>query len=123
MATGGRILHHLKHFAGDRRNTILFTGFQAAGTRGRAMVEGARQIKIHGGRIAVNAQVENLDALSAHADAEEILQWLGKAERPPSKTFVTHGEPTASEALASRIRSDLGWLCMVPELGQEIELT
>nr|WP_286829214.1 MBL fold metallo-hydrolase [Kordiimonas sp. UBA4487] len=122
MATGGRILHHLKHYAADRRNTILFTGFQAAGTRGRAMVEGARQIKIHGSYIPVNAQVENLDALSAHADSDEILEWLSGFKHPPKTTFVTHGEPEASAALAARIRDELGWHCEIPELGQEVEL-
>ncbi|WP_417461227.1 MBL fold metallo-hydrolase RNA specificity domain-containing protein [Kordiimonas sp.] len=122
MATGGRILHHLKHYVADRQNTILFTGFQAAGTRGRAMVEGARQIKIHGSYIPVNAHVENLDALSAHADCDEILEWLSGLQHSPKTTFVTHGEPEASAALAARIRDELGWHCEIPELGQEVEL-
>lgn len=122
MATGGRILHHLKHFAGDHRNTILFTGFQAAGTRGRAIVEGARQIKIHGGYVPIKARIENLDALSAHADSDEILAWLSCFRSAPRTTFITHGEPEASAVLAARIRSELGWHCEVPELGKTVEL-
>jgi len=122
MATGGRVLHHLKHFAGDRRNTILFTGFQAAGTRGRSIVDGAKQVKIHGGQIPIKAQVKNIDALSAHADSDEIMEWLSGAAHAPNMTFVTHGEASGSEALASRILSELGWRCSVPKLGQEVEL-
>lgn len=122
MATGGRILHHLKHYAADPRNTILFTGFQAAGTRGRAMVEGVRDIKIHGDYIPVNAHVENIDSLSAHADSDEIMAWLSGFHQPPKKTFVTHGEPEASAALATRIREELGWACDVPEMMQMADL-
>lgn len=122
MATGGRILHHLKYFASDHRNTILFTGFQAAGTRGRAIVEGVRQIKIHGGHVPIKAQVENLDALSAHADSDEILAWLSGFRSVPKITFITHGEPEASSALADSIRSKLGWHCQVPDLGMTVEL-
>jgi len=119
MATGGRVLHHLKHFVGDRRNTLLFTGFQAAGTRGRAIVEGAQHVKIHGKQIAIAADVKNLEALSAHADGDEILDWIRCADHAPNKTFVTHGEQGASEALASRLASEFGWRCSVPELGQK----
>ena len=123
MATGGRILHHLKHFASDHRNTLLFTGFQAAGTRGRNIVDGVDRIKMHGEYISINADVENLDALSAHADSDEILEWLGGFERAPDTTFITHGEPDASAALAERIRSELGWRCVMPELGMEADLS
>jgi len=122
MATGGRILHHLKHYASDYRNTLLFTGFQAAGTRGRAIVEGARQVKIHGDYVTVAAQVENLDARSAHADADEIMGWLRGLKKAPLTTFVTHGEPEASKALAKRIETELGWQCVIPELGMEVSL-
>jgi metallo-beta-lactamase family protein len=114
MATGGRVLHHLKVMAPDRRNTILFTGFQAAGTRGAAMVSGASEVTIHGRRVPVRATVMNLDALSAHADADEIMEWLHKFDRPPRQTFVTHGEPAAAEALQRRVSSELGWRCAVP---------
>ena len=122
MATGGRVLHHLKHYAPDPMNTILFSGFQAGGTRGAAMVAGAESIKIHGGYVPVRAEVRNLDMLSGHADADEILRWLRGFKSPPRRTFVTHGEPAASDALRLRIQEDLGWQCLVPEHGQKVEL-
>jgi metallo-beta-lactamase family protein len=122
MATGGRILHHLKHFADDFRNTILFTGFQAAGTRGRALVDGKKSLRIHGLDIPVRAKVHNLDALSAHADSKGLLGWLSKVPRSPKATFVTHGEPEASESLARSIRRTYGWQCLVPQHGQTVEL-
>lgn len=122
MATGGRVLHHLKAYGPDRRNTILFSGFQAAGTRGRAMVEGAREVKIHGQWIPINAEVANLQMLSAHADADEILRWLSGFKRPPKKTFIVHGEPNASDALRLRIEDRLGWECVIPEMLETHEL-
>lgn len=115
MATGGRVLHHLKRYAPDRRNTILFSGFQAAGTRGAIMLDGADRIKIHGEYIPVRAEVANLPMLSAHADADEIVKWLGGFRRPPRMTFISHGEPEASDALRRRIQDELGWPCRVPE--------
>jgi metallo-beta-lactamase family protein len=115
MATGGRVLHHLKRYATDSRNTVLYVGFQAAGTRGQAMVAGANSIKIHGEYLPVRAEVHNLSMLSAHADADEILRWLGRFEKPPRMTFISHGEPTASDALRRRIEEELGWQCRVPE--------
>ncbi len=115
MATGGRVLHHLKRFAPDRHSTILFTGFQAGGTRGAAMVAGAKQVKIHGGYVPVRAEIRSLDMLSAHADEDEIIAWLTHLRRPPRTTFVTHGEPDASDALRRRIQDELGWHCVVPE--------
>lgn len=115
MATGGRVLHHLKRYAPDPRNTILFSGFQAAGTRGAAMVGGADKIKIHGEYIPVRAEVQNLPMLSAHADADEIIAWLGQFEKAPKMTFISHGEPTASDELRRRIEEELGWPCRVPE--------
>lgn len=122
MATGGRVLHHIKAYAPDRRNTILFSGFQAAGTRGRAMVEGAREVKIHGQWIPVEAEVANLGMLSAHADASEILRWLSGFRRPPRKTFIVHGEPHASDALRLQIKDRLGWDCVIPEMMERHEL-
>lgn len=122
MATGGRVLHHLRHYAPDPKNTILFAGFQAGGTRGAAMVAGAETIKIFGEYVPVRAKVANLEMLSAHADADEILRWLKTAARPPRMTFVTHGEPAASDALRHRIEEELGWNCVVPEHGQRVEL-
>jgi metallo-beta-lactamase family protein len=122
MATGGRVLHHLKQYAPDPRNTILFAGFQAGGTRGAAMLAGAESVKIHGRYVPVHAQVKLLDSLSAHADADEILRWLHGFRVSPRMTFVTHGEPAASDALRHRIEEELGWPCTVPDHGQHCEL-
>jgi metallo-beta-lactamase family protein len=109
MATGGRVLHHLERMAPDSRNTILFAGYQAGGTRGAAMTEGAKQVKIHGNYVPVNAEVENLQMLSAHADAGEIMNWLKGFTRPPKKTYIVHGEPAAADGLRHRIEEELHW--------------
>jgi metallo-beta-lactamase family protein len=122
MATGGRVLHHLKHYAPDPKNTILFAGFQAGGTRGAAMLAGAETIKIHGQYVPVRAKVRNLEMLSAHADADELLRWLRGFKAMPRMTFVTHGEPAAADALRHRIEEELGWPCTVPDHGQTVEL-
>lgn len=122
MATGGRVLHHLKQYAPDAKNTVLFAGFQAGGTRGAAMMAGANSIKLHGEYVPVRAQVSNLDMLSAHADADEILRWLRGFKAPPRMTFITHGEPEASDALRRRIEEELRWPCMVPDQSQRVEL-
>jgi metallo-beta-lactamase family protein len=122
MATGGRVLHHLKRYAPDPRNTILFAGFQAGGTRGAAMMSGAKSVKIHGEYVPVHADVRNLDMLSAHADADEVLRWLHGFKAAPRMTFVVHGEPSASDALRHRIEEELGWRCMVPDHAQKVEL-
>ncbi|TAJ97865.1 MAG: MBL fold metallo-hydrolase, partial [Candidatus Manganitrophaceae bacterium] len=122
MATGGRVLHHLKTFAPDERNTVLFVGFQAGGTRGEAMVNGAKAVKIHGAYIPVRAEVATLENLSAHADADEIMTWLGNLEAPPRKTFITHGEPAAADALRHRIEEELGWRCRIPDYLEKVEL-
>jgi metallo-beta-lactamase family protein len=122
MATGGRVLHHLESYAPDRRSTILFAGFQAGGTRGAAMVAGAKTIKIHGHFVPVEAEVRNLDMLSAHADSDEVMDWLRGFDRPPKSVFITHGEPEAADTLRKRIESDLGWSCVVPDYREEIEL-
>lgn len=123
MATGGRVVHHLKFYAPDKRHTILFAGYQAAGTRGADLVEGADSVKIHGQYWPVRARVENLDMLSAHADADEILEWLGQFEKPPRKTFIVHGEPDAADTLRRRIEETLGWDCVVPDLAERYDLT
>lgn len=115
MATGGRVLHHIKAFAPDPRNTLLFVGYQAMGTRGASLVHGARSVKIHGEEIPIEAEVVNLPGLSAHADYAEILQWLRGFAVPPKHTFVTHGEPRAAAALADRIRTVLGWNASAPD--------
>ncbi|WP_026986622.1 MBL fold metallo-hydrolase RNA specificity domain-containing protein [Fodinicurvata fenggangensis] len=122
MATGGRVLHHLKHYARDPKNTILFTGFQAGGTRGASMTEGAESVKIHGGYVPVRAEVVNLQMLSAHADADQIMDWLKNFEKPPKTTFITHGEPAAADALRHRIEEELDWTCQVPDYRDQVEL-
>lgn len=122
MATGGRILHHLKYYAPDERNALVFTGFQAGGTRGAAIVGGAKAVKIHGGYVDIRAEVHNLHMLSAHADAEQIIGWLKNFEAPPRRTFVTHGEPAASDALRRRISEEFGWDCIAPAINDRAEL-
>jgi metallo-beta-lactamase family protein len=122
MATGGRVLHHLKAFVADHKNTILFSGYQAAGTRGRAMLQGAREIKIHGQWLPVGAEISDLSQLSAHADADELMRWLGNFSDPPSQVFVVHGEPEASEAMRVRIGKDFHWPAVVPRQDQVFNL-
>lgn len=122
MATGGRVLHHLKRFAPDRRNTILLAGFQAGGTRGAALKAGAKELKIHGEYIPVRAEVASLDMFSAHADRDELLKWLGGFEAAPKTTFVVHGEPAASDEFRHCIAEKLGWNARVPEHGERVEL-
>jgi metallo-beta-lactamase family protein len=115
MASGGRVLHHIKRFAPDPRSLIFFTGFQAGGTRGDAMLRGAREVKIHGAYVPVRATVRNFDSLSAHADRAEIVQWLRHFERAPGQLYLTHGEPAASDALRRHIAEALGWDAQVPD--------
>jgi metallo-beta-lactamase family protein len=122
MATGGRVLHHLRALAPDARNTILLVGYQAAGTRGAALLGGAEAIKIHGQYVPVRAEVASLSNLSAHADYAEILAWARGFERPPARTFVTHGEPVAADALRLRLEEALGWRCEVPEHLERVTL-
>ncbi|HUJ48361.1 MAG TPA: MBL fold metallo-hydrolase [Rhizomicrobium sp.] len=122
MATGGRVLHHLRHYAPESKNTILFAGYQAAGTRGAAMVDGAETVKIFGGYVPVRAEVHNLDALSAHADQNELMRWLRNVHGAPKITFVTHGEPVAADALRHRIEEELHWTCVVAEQNQKVLL-
>lgn len=122
MATGGRILHHLKYFMGDPKNTILFTGFQAGGTRGDRIMRGEKEIKIHGTMYPLKARVENLDNVSAHADYEEILTWLSNFKTSPGKIFITHGELTSATSLKSKIEKKLGWNAVIPSYMQSEEL-
>ena len=113
MATGGRILHHLESVAPDHRSTIVLAGFQAAGTRGEALANGARDIKVFGQYVTVRATVERIDSLSAHADADELVAWLGSASRAPASVSIVHGEPSAADALRRRLHDDLGWRATV----------
>jgi metallo-beta-lactamase family protein len=122
MATGGRILHHFKAFIGDNRNTIVFTGFQAGGTRGDRILRGEKEIKIHGAMYPVRARIEELGNMSAHGDYEEITNWLGHFNKPPIKTFITHGESSASLALQKHLKKMLNFECTVPEYLQTVTL-
>lgn len=122
MATGGRILHHLLHRLTDERNSVILVGFQADGTRGRALVEGARSIKLLGRYVAVRAEIINVPAFSVHADRSEILDWLRTASRPPEVTFVVHGEPTAAQALHDHIEQQLNWTAVVPRYLEQVRL-
>lgn len=115
MATGGRVVHHLKAFAPDSRNMILFAGYQATGTRGAALVGGASWIRIHGEDIPVRAEVVNIDAFSAHADYVELSHWLRSIAPAPNKVFLTHGEPAAARALQDHLRKSLGWESHIPD--------
>ncbi|MDR1726663.1 MAG: MBL fold metallo-hydrolase [Acidobacteriota bacterium] len=115
MATGGRVLHHLRYRLPDPRNTVLFVGYQAMGTRGQLLRDGAKSIKMHGENVPVRAQIRNIEAFSGHADATEILRWLGRFRKPPKTTFVVHGEPESSKALAKLIGERLGWKTHIPE--------
>ena len=123
MATGGRVLYHLETFAPDERNLILLAGFQAGGTRGAALLAGAKTLRIHGQQIDVRAQVRQLSSVSAHADADELLAWMRRFAWRPKTTFVTHGEPASADGLRQRIDRDLGWACEVPDYLETVDLT
>jgi metallo-beta-lactamase family protein len=122
MATGGRVLHHLARYLPDPASAVIFVGFQAAGTRGRRLLDGEDEIKIHGQMIPVRARIENVGSLSAHADSSEIMRWLSGFRRPPKKTFIVHGEPDSAEALRDRISGELGWEAVIPTYQEIVEL-
>lgn len=122
MATGGRVLHHIKAFGPDAKNTILFAGYQAAGTRGAKLLAGEKETKMFGRWVPVRAEIASLPELSAHADADEILRWLGGFSRPPRRSFIVHGEPTASEALRVKIGRALGWEASVVDAFRSYDL-
>ena len=122
MATGGRVVHHLRHLLPDRRNTVVLTGYQAVGTRGRDLAEGARQLKMFGRYVPVRAEVLMDDGFSVHADAGELMAWLSRLPEPPETVYVVHGEPQASAALARRIRDELDWTAVVPRFGERVRV-
>lgn len=122
MATGGRILHHLRHRLGDPSTTVLFAGYQAEGTRGRRLIDGEKELKIFGEMVPVAARILRLSSLSAHADADELTIWVSGAATPPRRVFVTHGEAAASHAFADRLSERFQWACHVPALEETVEL-
>lgn len=121
MATGGRILHHLRNYGRDHRSSIVFAGYQAGGTRGARLVAGEREIRIFGEDVRIQAEVVSLPGMSAHADAAQLVAWLRTLQRPPRQLFLTHGEPAAADALRRRIHHELGWTARVPLMGERVE--
>jgi len=120
---GGRILHHLKSRLPDPRNTVLFVGYQPQGSLGRLISEGKKEVRIHGKRVAVKARVESLDGLSAHADSEEILEWVSHLKHPPSRIFLIHGEPEAQESLKGKLEKVITSKIEIPEYLEDVELS
>jgi len=123
MATGGRVLHHLARALPNAKNTILFAGYQAVGTRGQQLRDGAKYTKIHGQDVPVQARIESIDSMSAHADANEIMRWLRGFTRPPSLTALVHGEPVPMDTLKARIEKELHWRVITPNPAETIDLT
>ena len=122
MMSGGRVLHHLMRVAPDRRSSIVVTGFQAAGTRGEALLAGARRLKIYGTYVDVRAEVHHIDSLSAHADADELIAWLRTGDRPPERVHIVHGEPSAADAMRRLVRDELGWSPHLPTHGESVTI-
>ena len=117
MATGGRVLHHLANYAGDHRNMVILTGYQAPGTRGATLASGRSSVRIHGQDVAVRAEVVQIESASAHADGQQLLSWLHKMPSAPGQVYVVHGEREASDALRQRIEHEIKWRAVVPEQG------
>jgi len=122
MASGGRIVHHLAGALPDRRNTVILVGYQAAGTRGRQLLDGATELKMMGRYVPVRAHIVDLPQFSVHADSRELLEWARRAPDEPHVAYVVHGEPSASATLAGSLRQALGWAAVVPRLGERVRL-
>lgn len=122
MGTGGRVVHHLAHQLPDRRNCVVLTGYQAAGTRGRQLADGVSHVKVHGRYVPVHAEIVTVSDFSVHADGDEMVAWLASAPEPPRTVYVVHGEARASHRLAARIEDELGWCAVVPGLGERVRL-
>jgi len=120
MATGGRILTYFERYLGDKMCTILLVGYQAEGTRGRQLLDGVEEIKLHGKRFTIKATIKNISGLSAHADQTELLHWLSKLKTAPQHIFITHGELEAAKSLRDKIKQDKGWNCHIPNLFEEV---
>lgn len=122
MLDGGRILHHLRAYGPEDRNTIVLTGFQAGGTRGARLLAGERSLRIFGGDVPIRAEVAVIDGMSAHADADDLISWMGTAPRAPQVVYVTHGEPAAADTLRLRVERELGWSAQVPDHEQQVQV-
>ncbi len=122
MATGGRVLHHLKAMAPDARHHVCFPGFQVGGSRGARLVAGATEVKIHGDYVPVRAEISHLASLSGHADSDELMAWMRGLHAAPRQTYVVHGEPDAADALRVRVHDELGWSVRVPQHGETVEV-
>ena len=120
MATGGRVVHHLASLLPHPKNTVVLVGYQAVGTRGRSLKDGAHEVKIHGRCIRVRSEIVADESFSVHADAGELLSWLGDLPEPPETVYVVHGEPEASAALAARVRDELDTAVVVPRVGERV---
>lgn len=123
MATGGRVIHHIRNLAPNHRNTIVFSGFQAGGTRGDRMVRGEKEVKMFGQMVPIRAEVVQMKNASAHMDQAELLQWLSQIKKAPEKVFITHGEKESSEALKCKIEQQFRWKCVIPSYKDEETLT
>ena len=122
MGSGGRVVHHLENMLPHSEHAVILIGYQAEGTRGRSLVEGAKSVKMHGKQVSVFAEIVQIEGLSVHADADEVCAWLGTNKTPPTHTFIVHGEPASSAAMAEKINSQLGWNTVVPRLNQKFYL-
>ncbi len=122
MLTGGRVLHHAIRIVPNENATIIFVGFQAAGTTGRRILDGEREVKIMKHWVPVKCHIERVEGFSAHADWKGVIRWLSGLHNVPKMVFTTHGEPDAAEAMAGHIRESFGWNVLVPQYGQTIDL-
>ena len=122
MGSGGRVVHHLENMLPHSEHAVILIGYQAEGTRGRALVEGVKSVKMHGKQVSVFAEIVQVEGLSVHADADEVCTWLATNKTPPTHTFIVHGEPASSAAMAEKINAKLGWNTVVPRLGQKFYL-
>jgi metallo-beta-lactamase family protein len=122
MATGGRVLRHLVAGLPNPNNTVLFVGYQAEGTRGRSLLDGAKHVKMEGQDVPVAARIDRIDSMSAHADSAEIRRWLSGFSRAPGMTYLVHGEPVALEALRAQIQAERGWPVHIAKYLERVEL-
>lgn len=122
MATGGRVVHHLRNMLPNPKHTVVLVGYQAIGTRGRRLIEGETEVKMHGEMVPVRAQIEQIESFSVHADSEELIAWLRTASEQPGQVLVVHGEAGAAETFSDRIKSELGWKSHAPIDGEAVTL-